>query len=180
MSFATPNYSGALFNKGNERTPFLSMIAGKTAYSNSVEFVLGQNYTSEEGAIPSISEKASLTAPDATFITRSQNTNVTQIFMESIGISYAKQSNMRTLSGANIAGQRANPMNELDFQTSNKLKKIARSIEKTCIQGTYNKATTDETVNKTRGMVEAITTNTVAAGSKPLDIWMVNEAMEKV
>ena len=111
MSFATPNYSGALFNKGNERTPFLSMIAGKTAYSNSVEFVLGQNYTSEEGAIPSISEKASLTAPDATFITRSQNTNVTQIFMESIGISYAKQSNMGTLSGANIAGQRANPMN---------------------------------------------------------------------
>ena len=148
MSFATPNYSGALFNKGNERTPFLSMIAGKTAYSNSVEFVLGQDYTSEEGDIPNISEKASLTAPDATFITRSQNTNVTQIFQESIGISYAKQSNMGTLSGANISGQSANPKNELDFQTSNKLKKIARSLEKTCIQGKYNKATSDETVNK--------------------------------
>ena len=180
MSFATPNYSGALFNKGNERTPFLSMIAGKTAYSNSVEFVLGQDYTSEEGDIPAISEKTSLTAPDATLITRKQNTNVTQIFQESIGISYAKMSNMGTLSGANIAGQSANPRNELDFQTSNKLKKIARSIEKTCIQGKYNKATTDETINKTRGMVEAITTNTVAAGNKPLDIWMVNEAMEKV
>ena len=180
MSFVTPNYSGALFNKGNERTPFLSMIAGKTAYSNSVEFVLGQNYTSEEGAIPSISEKASLTAPDATFITRSQNTNVTQIFQESIGISYAKMSNMGTLSGANIAGQSANPRNELDFQTSNKLKKIARSLEKTCIQGSYNKATTDETVNKTRGMVEAITQNVVAAAGAPLDIWLVNDLMEKI
>ena len=180
MSFATPNYSGALFNKGNERTPFLSMIAGKTAVSNSVEFVLGQNYTSEEGDIPSISEQASLTAPDATLITRSQNTNVTQIFQESIGISYAKQSNMGTLSGANIAGQTANPINELDFQTSNKLKKIARSLEKTCIQGTYNKATSDSTVNKTRGMVEAIATNVVAAAGAPLDIWLVNDLMTKI
>lgn len=180
MSFATPNYSGALFNKGNEKTPFLSMIADKTAYSNSVKFVLGQDYTSEEGDIPSISEEASLTAPDATLITRSQNTNVTQIFQESIGISYAKMSNMGTLSGTNISGQSANPRNELDFQTSNKLKKIARSLEKTCIQGSYNEATTDKTVNKTRGMIEAISTNVVAAAGKPLDIWLVNDLMEKI
>ena len=180
MSFSTPNYSGALFNKGNERTPFLSMIAGKTAYTNSVEFVLGQDYTSEEGDIPNISEKGSLTAPDATSITRSQNTNVTQIFQESIGISYAKMSNMGTLSGANIAGQQANPKTELDFQTANKLKKIARSLEKTCIQGTYNKANAYDKVNKTRGMVAAITTNVVAAAGKPLDIWLVNDLMQKI
>lgn len=180
MSFATPNYSGALFNKGNERTPFLSMIAGKTAYTNSTEFVLGQDYTSEEGGIPNISEKGSLTAPDATFITRGQNTNVTQIFQESIGISYAKMSNMGTLSGANIAGQEANPKTELDFQTANKLKKIARSLEKTCIQGTYNKANADDKVNKTRGMVSAITTNVIAAAGKPLDIWLVNDVMQKI
>ena len=29
-SFETPNYSGLLFNKGNTRTPFSSMIGGKT------------------------------------------------------------------------------------------------------------------------------------------------------
>lgn len=179
-SFDTPNYSGALFNKGNVRTPFLSMIAGKTAYTNSVEFVLGQDYTSEEGDIPSISEKASLTAPDATRITRGQKTNVTQIFHEAIGISYAKMSNMGTLSGANIAGQSANPKNELDFQTTNKLRKIQRSLEKTCIQGTYNKATTDATVNKTRGMNEAITTNVIAAKGAKLDLWLVNELMQKI
>ena len=33
-----------LFNKGNVRTPFLSMIGGKTKYTNSVEFILGQEY----------------------------------------------------------------------------------------------------------------------------------------
>ena len=153
------------------------MIGGKTRYTNSVEFVLGQNYTTEEGAIPSISETASLTAPDATFITRNQNTNVTQIFMESVAISYAKKSNMGTLSGANIAGQAANPQSELDFQIARKMDKIGRSIEKTFIQGTFNKATTDATVNKTRGLVEAITSNVVAASNAPLDIWLVNDLM---
>ena len=169
-----------LFNKGNTRTPFLSMIGGKSKYTNSVEFVLGQEYTSEEGAIPNISETASLTAPDATFITRSQNTNVTQIFMDSVAISYAKQSNMGTLSGANIEGQRANPINELDFQVANKMQKLARSIEKTFIQGKYNKATSDATVNKTRGIDEAITKNVIASGGKTLDIWLVNDLMQKI
>lgn len=177
-----------LFNKGNTRTPFLSMISGKTGYTNSVEFVLGQEYASEDGDIPNISETASLTAPDPSYITRSQNTNVTQIFQDTVAISYAKMSNMGTLAGANIAGQTANPQNELDFQVANKMRKLSRSIEKTFIQGKYNKATTDAEVNKTRGMDEAIVTNVVSAESgtgankvnKPLDLWMVNDLLLKM
>lgn len=169
-----------LFNKGNVRTPFLSMIGGKNRYTSSVEFVLGQEYASEDGDIPSISETASLTAPEASYITRSQNTNVTQIFQDAVAISYAKMSNMGTLAGANIAGQQANPQNELDFQVANKMKKLARSIEKTFIQGTYNKAKTDAEVNKTRGMNQAIVTNVVEAGDKPLDIWLINDLLEKI
>ena len=156
------------------------MIGGKTKYTNSVEFVLGQEYASEDGDIPNISETGSLTAPDPSYITRSQNTNVTQIFQDSVAISYAKMSNMGTLAGANIAGQVANPQNELDFQVANKMRKMSRSIEKTFIQGTYNKAATDAQVNKTRGMNAAITTNVVAAGNKPLDIWLVNELVQKI
>lgn len=177
-----------LFNKGNTRTPFLSMISGKTKYTNSVEFILGQEYTSEDGDIPSISETASLTAPDPSYITRAQNTNVTQIFQDSVAISYAKMSNMGTLAGANIAGQTANPQTELDFQVGNKMRKLGRSIEKTFIQGTYNKATTDATVNKTRGMNSAIVTNVISAESgsgatkknAPLDIWLVNDLVQKM
>ena len=169
-----------LFNKGNTRTPFLSMIGGKTGYTNSVEFVLGQEYASEEGDIPNISESGSLKAPDASYITRSQNTNVTQIFMDSVAISYAKQSNMGTLAGANIAGQTANPQNELDFQVANKMSKLGRSLEKTFLQGTYNKATTDKEVNKTRGMYEAITKNVVEAEGKPLNIWLLEQAVKKI
>jgi len=180
QSFACPNYSGLLYNKANVNTPFLNMISGNVKYTNSVEFVTGQFYTSEEGAIPNISETASLSAPTATFVTRTQLSNVTQIFMESVAISYAKMSNMGTLSGVNIAGQSANPQNELDFQVARKMEKIKRSIEKTFIQGTYNKATTDATVNKTRGMVAAITTNTINANGAVLDLWTINDAVKKI
>ena len=117
--------SGERKDKTRLLSPFLSMIGGKTKYTNSVKFVLGQEYTSEDGDIPAISETASLTAPDASYITRSQKYNVTQIFQDAVAISYAKMSNMNTLAGANIAGQEANPLNELDFQVANKMKKLA-------------------------------------------------------
>jgi hypothetical protein len=86
-------------------------------------------------------------------VTREQKTNVTQIFQESVGISYAKQSNRGTLAGVNIANQQANPVNELDFQVAAKIQKINRDIEYTFINGVFNKATSDATVNKTRGLI---------------------------
>lgn len=180
QSFSCPNYSGLLYNKANTKTPFLNMISGQVKYTNSVEFVTGQYYTSEEGDIPEISETASLTAPTASFVTRNQLSNVTQIFMDSVAISYAKQSNMATLSGVNIAGQNPTPQNELDFQVARKMEKLKRSIEKTFIQGTYNKSTKDTEANKTRGMVEAITTNVIAGKGATLDLWLVNDIVSKI
>lgn len=180
MSFNTLNYSGMLFNKGNTRTPLSSAIGGKTKTTNHVEFVVGQEYQTDGGSQPAISEEASLTAPEATIITRSQTTNVTQIFMESVAISYAKQSNMGTLAGVNIANQQANPMNELDFQIAAKMQKIARDIEYTFINGAYQKAANDQTANKTRGLVNAITTNTMAIGGKSLTFWDVCNMVETI
>ena len=180
-SFGVLNYSGMLFNKGNVRTPLSSIIGSKAKTTNHVEFVTGQEYTAGgEGSQPAISETASLTAPDATVVTREQKTNVTQIFQESVGISYAKQSNMGTLSGINIENQQANPMSELDFQVAVKIQKINRDIEYTFINGVYNKATTDATINKTRGLVTAITTNTIAMKSKPLGLWDIADMVKKI
>ena len=179
-SFGVLNYSGMLFNKGNTRTPLSSIIGGRAKTTNHVEFVTGQEFTSGGGAQPAISETASLTAPDATVVTREQKTNVTQIFQESVGISYAKQSNMGTLSGINIANQQANPMNELDFQVAAKMIKINADIEYTFINGVYNKATDDSKINKTRGLVPAITTNTKAMASKPLGLWDIADMVKKI
>lgn len=179
-SFGVLNYSGMLFNKGNTRCPLSSIIGGRAKTTNHVEFVTGQEYTTGGGEQPSISETASLTAPEASVVTRTQKTNVTQIFHESVGISYAKESNMGTLSGLNVAGQQANPINELDFQVAAKMQKVNRDIEFTFIQGKYNKATSDATVNKTRGLVEAITTNVTAMASKPLGLWDIADMVKKI
>lgn len=169
-----------LFNKGNVRTPLSSIIGGKMKKTNSVEFVIGQEYQTTSGSQPAISETASLTAPSASSVTRTQQTNVTQIFHESYGVSYAKESNMGTLSGANIANQKANPISEEDFQAAAKIQKIAADIEYTFINGVYNKATTDATINKTRGLVPAITTNTKAMSSKPLGLWDIADMVKKI
>ncbi|MBR0425840.1 MAG: DUF5309 family protein [Clostridia bacterium] len=180
-SFGVLNYSGMLFNKGNTRTPLSSIIGRKAKTTNHVEFAVGQYFDSTGTASqPAISESASLTAPDATVVTRTQMTNVTQIFQESLGISYAKQSNMGTLSGLNVANQQANPINELDFQVAAKIQKIQRDIEFTFIQGAYNKATSDATINKTRGLVTAITTNVTAMSSKPLGLWDIADMVKKI
>lgn len=180
-SFATPNYSGLLFNKGNTRTPLSSMIGGKVKITDHCEFVVGQDYTSNgNGAQPSISESASLTAPESSVITRSQNTNITQIFQEAVGVSYAKKSNMGTLSGLNVSNQQANPISELDFQVGAKMQKIARDIEYTIVNGVYQKAISDSEANKTRGLIPAITSNVKAMGSKPLGLWDISDMMKKI
>lgn len=160
MSFTCPNYSGTLYTKSNIETPFLNAI-GSPLYTRSVEFATSQDYALEDATQPEISEADSVKGVDPTFITRSQKSNVTQIFQEAVSVSYAKQSNMGTLSGINIAGQVPNPLDELQFQKAAKMRKIANAIEYTFINGRFNKATNDTEANKTRGILEAIETNVV-------------------
>lgn len=181
-SFAVLNYSGLLFAKGNTRTPLSSAIGGRVKTTNYVEFPTGQEFAVEGGSQPEISETASLTAPDATVAARNQQTNVTQIFHEAVGVSYAKESNMGTLSGINVANQVANPISELDFQVGIKTQKIANDIEYTFINGVYQKATDDATPNKTRGLVNAITSNVydATASASNFGVADVAEAVKKV
>lgn len=125
-------------------------------------------------------QAASLNAPDASVITRTQKTNVTQIFQESVGISYGKMSNMGTLSGLNVAGQQANPISEEDFQVASKMAKIGQDIEYTFINGVYQKSTGDTVPNKSRGLLNAITSNIIAAGGKMLSFLLVCEALKSI
>lgn len=180
MSFGVPNYSGMLFNKGNTKTPFSTLIGGRRKYTNHVEFVTGQEFETAQGTQPEISESASLTAPEASVVTREQKTNVTQIFQESVGVSYAKESNMGTLSGLNVAGQQANPVSELDFQVAAKMAKISQDVEYTFINGKYQKATSDTMANKSRGLLEAITTNVIAAEGKSLTFLLLCELIKLI
>ncbi len=177
-SFAVPNFSGLLFAKGKKATPFSTMIGARPLVTTHVEFTCGQYYNTEQGEQPAISETASLTAPTPEVVTRSQLTNVTQIFQKTVAISYRKQSNMGTLQGINVAQQQANPIDELAFQVDRRMDKIAADIEYTFLNGVYNKATTDSEVNKTRGLLTATTTNVLDMNSKPLTYWLVAEGLK--
>lgn len=170
-----PNYAGELFTASVTDTPFLSMIGGLTGgkITTDFEFTTGQLYDYPEASQPAISEQASLTAPQATAITRRQEKNVTQIFHEVIDLSYVKQSNMGRLSGLNQAGQQANPQDEKAWQIQKRLVKIARDVEYTFLNGTYALATKADEANRTRGMIELCKseagTNIDAAGAAMSD-----------
>jgi hypothetical protein len=159
-TFTVPNYSGMLYTKTNLDTPFLDAI-NAPKYSAAVEFPLNQEYSLGTAAQPAISETASLTAPAPTSVARTQATNVCQIYHESVGVSYKHQSNMGLMTGLNVAGQQPNPMDELDWQIAKRMEKIARDVEYTFLNGAYNKATSDATIDKTRGIITAVTTNAV-------------------
>ncbi len=164
-----PNYAGELFTASKTKTPFLSMIGGLSGglKTKNDEFSTGVLYEHDDASQPSISESASATAPAPTAITRTQGTNVTQIFQETISLSYAKMANSGKLEGLNSAGQKANPASEKDFQITKKLEKIARDVEYTFLCGRYQKATGSDVPNKTRGMIELCETGTTidAAGA---------------
>lgn len=174
---ALPNYSGILYRRGNTETPLLSIIGGRGRLSNSYRFVTGQEYSIPEATIPSISERQSLKAPEPVSVGRKQDYNVTQIFQTAVGSSYFKEASMGALSGVNNAGQQANPTSELDFQIAAAMRKLGTDIEKTLIQGVYHEAASPEDANQTRGLVEAIRTNTFDLGGVALSMWDLAELM---
>lgn len=175
------NYSGMLFNAGNTKTPFSTLIGGKSRTVNHWSFPVSLSYTTGGGsAQPAITETASLTAPNPEFVTRTQATNVCQIFQRALSISYGKQSSMGQLSGLNYANQTPNPVNELDFQVANTMAAIANDIEFTFLNGAYQDGAYDDVAYKTKGITAAITSNTKAASSADLGFWLVAELVQAI
>lgn len=175
-----PNYAGELFTADPTQTPLLSMIGGLTGgkQTDNFEFPTAVLFDYPAAAQPEISETASATAPAASAIARSQESNVVQIHQEVIDLTYAKLSNGGRMSGINTAGQTANPADEKAWQIQQKLIKIARDVEYSFINGTFQKATSATVANKTRGMLElAASASTVDASSSALTVDMIKALM---
>ncbi len=166
--WSLPNFAGELFTADAINTPFLSMIGGLTGggkTTDNFEFPTSSEYAFPAAQQPNITENASLVAPVVVLpqvppvqnqnVVRNQVTNVTQIFQEAIRLSYVKLSNMGRMSGLNTAGQQNNVADELAWQQEQKLKKIARDVEFSFIQGVYALAGNQNQANRTRGMIAA-------------------------
>lgn len=168
-SFNLPNYTGEIFQFGQQDTPFLNMIGGLNGGNipvvESTEFALNQNWQLNDAAQPAISETASATAPTATHYDRRQETNVVQIFQRAIDVSYTKLGNANAISGVSLAGVVQPVRNEKDFQITANLKQIAKDANYTFLHGAYQAAANANTAAKTRGVVTAITSKVIANNS---------------
>jgi len=174
-----PNYSGLLITADAENTPFFSMIGGMNGgkQSSNFEFPISSQYDYPAAAQPGITETASLTAPNGNEAVRTQNKNVCEIHHQAIDISYEKLANQARLSGINTQGQVNNVTDEVNFQIAYNLKKIARDIEYSFINGTYQIAINAGVANQTRGMLAACTTTSINASAATLTKDMIDEAL---
>jgi len=168
-TFNLPNYAGELFALTPEDTPLLSAIGGLTGggMTTAVEFEW-QTYDLRDPAQRTKVEGD--TAPTAEGRARANVRNVAQIHQEKVSVSYTKQAAIGQLATPGSAPFRStdgsNPVsNELDWQVAQKLKEIALDVNFSFINGSYANPTTNATARKTRGLLEAITTNRIAKGT---------------
>lgn len=182
-TFNLPNYVGELFQLGQQDTPFLNMIGGISGNNmpvvESTDFSMGQGYKLNEASQPAISEDASATAPTATNYVRSQEKNVVQIFQRAINITYSKMGNANAISGINVLGQAQPVRNEKDFQIAANLKQIAKDANYTFLHGAFNLATKSSEINKTRGILTAITTK-VVNGAATAAVELTKDLMDEL
>ena len=174
-TYNLPNYVGELFAASPEDTPLLSAIGGLTG-GESVGSTLfeWQGYDLRDAADDRQRlEGADAGAGDARV--RYNASNVLEIHQEAVAISYTKQGaiKQRGLSGAAVQlGSTAIPADELAWQLAQQFKQIARDVEKTLITGQFANPATNATARKTRGLLQAIATNVVAApASTTTNMW---------
>ena len=165
-SYDLPNFVGELFNITPSDTPFLSAIGGMTGGKS----VASKQFTWQTVDNATAAQTVVAEGADATFAerTRSQVVNVTQIMQYGVNVSYTKQAATGNISGESILGNQP-VQDELAFQLDMAMKRAARDIEFSFIQGSYVADTDVSTARKTRGMLPAITTNEVAGGNAALD-----------
>ena len=177
-SWELPNYAGELFSADATQTPLLSMTGGLTGgrQTDNLEFPTAVLYDYPEAQQPAISERESATAPESEVAVREQKSNVVQIHQEVIDLSYVALSNLHRMSGLNTGGQHPSYEDERLFQLQHKLIKIARDVEHSFINGSYNKAAHAGEANQTRGLLDLCGQNTsIDAGGAPLTMELLRE-----
>lgn len=163
------NYLGQLYEIGANQTPFLNMIGGLNGGKTSKSFLfpVAQPYSIGSASQPAITEAASVSSNTATTVTRGQDTNTAQIFQYTVEVSHAKQSTTGEFGGIQVLGEQP-VTDELDFQAQAQFRKMAIDLEYSMLNGAYQAATDATTAAKMRGLANAISTNSVAAGGATL------------
>jgi len=175
-TFNLPNYVGELFAVGRQDTPFLSAIGGLTGgKSTSSTLFQWQKYDLRDPAA-NRNRVEGLDAPTPVGRVRANINNVVEIHHETVAVTYTKlaATGQFTSTGSANAGSvgvaGTNPvLSESAWQIDQELKQMARDINYAFINGTFANPADNQTPRATRGLLQAITTNTVDALGEDLD-----------
>lgn len=184
------NITGQLFNKTDVATPLFSTIQNNQIASR--RFITGAEYDTgypdPAAPVAGISESDSRTAPDPTFLDRENDNNVTQIFHESVEVTYRKSSNSADLTGygltdpqPSLVGNTNNVPSELAWQLAQKIRKMRMDIENVLLNGTFQDSNGVETVaDQTRGLLEATVSNVIDANGEEIDFNLLYSVAEMI
>lgn len=167
-TYDLPNYTGELFQVTPNETPILSIIGGLTGgEAVKTQQVEWQEYDLRTPG--NRQKKEGQDAPESEGRKRSNVTNVLQIHQEAVSVSYTKQAATGEKAGLNSSAQ--NPVqDELGWQLTQELKQTARDVEWSFLNGTYQLPTDNTKERRTRGLLQAITTNKKAAAGELLSL----------
>lgn len=183
-TYNLPNYAGELFQVSKEDTPFLSAIGGLTGGESAGATLIEWQTEDLRDADITRQRLEGAAAPGSEERARSRVSNVLEIHQEVVELSYTRQATtrMRNTDGEKMVtiGTTTLPEDELQHQIDLTLKQVARDVNKAFIQGVYANPTTNTTPRKTRGLVEAITTNVVTATTANLTEDLVLDTLQKV
>ena len=162
-TYNLPNYVGELFQASPEDTPLLSAIGGLTGGKSITSTVFEWQGYDLRDAEDDRQRLEGAQAPDGESRKRFNASNVTEIHQEAVELSYTRQgaTGQRNVDGLPVVQVCGNvlPAEEMAWQIAQQLKQIARDVEKTFITGTYNNPRDNQSARRTRGLLEAITTN---------------------
>lgn len=179
-TFNLPNFVGELFNVTPYDTPFLSMIGGLTGGKS----VAAKQFSWQTEDNNAAAQTVALEGADPTYESRDRSEvyNTTQIMQYGVEVSYTKQAATGAITSGlteSIIGNQ--PVgDEVSHQLMLKLQRAARDVEFSFLQGTYQLPADNITERQTRGMLEAITTNAVAAAAATLSKSMIDDALKQM
>lgn len=187
-TFNLPNFVGELFSTSPEDTPFLSSIGGLTGGRAVTSTVF--TWSSYDLRAPDATRQRleGATAPTAEERKRVEGSNVLEIHQEQVSVSYTKQAATGQFHGAAWPAWGSHPQvngpnavtDELSWQLQQSFKQVARDVEKSFLVGTYLLPPDNGMARRTRGLLQAISTNATDAAGAALTKDLVLDLMQGV
>lgn len=190
-TFNLPNFLGLLYNITPTDTKFLSAIGGLTGggfYTAGVGDSALFSWQEEDLRSASVRTHAEgADAPTAEGRTRSVVYNVLQIIHETVNISYTKLAAVGQLADVgsnhpNVAQTSGNQpvQDEMTHQIQLRMREIARDMEYTFINGSFNEPSNNNSNRQTRGLLEATSTNVTDADTLRQTIAAVDTTADEI